>query len=51
MKKRKAPKFTLNRETVRLLDERESAGVVGAATQYNGCTVNTYACSGCRPCL
>jgi len=51
MKKRTLSKLTLNRETVRLLDEREIAGVVGAATHFNGCTVNTYACSGCRPCL
>ena len=50
--KKKAGKLTLSRETVLLLeDPNELARVVTGATRTPGCTVNTYICSGCRPCL
>ena len=56
-KNRTVEKLKLNRETVRLLDERGLAEPVGAAsTGYvcsicpDGCTV-THGCSNCRPCL
>jgi hypothetical protein len=51
MKKWKAPKLKLNRETVRLLDERQIAGVVGGASTGGRCSICTNVCSGCRPCL
>jgi hypothetical protein len=51
MKKKTDGKLKLNRETVRQLEDPEMAGAAGARTAGPCGSINTYVCSGCRPCL
>jgi len=51
MKKKTAGKLTLNRETVRQLEDPQMARAVVGASTAPCQSINTYVCSGCRPCL
>jgi hypothetical protein len=51
MKKKTLGTLKLSRETVRRLEDHEIAGVAGGYTRQVNCTIATYVCSGCHPCL
>ncbi|HZF12272.1 MAG TPA: hypothetical protein VFE33_26085 [Thermoanaerobaculia bacterium] len=48
-KKKLAKKLTLNRETLRWLEDPALLEAAGAAT-VAGCPSHTFTCSVCRPC-
>jgi hypothetical protein len=49
--KKKITKLTLSVETLRNLSEPTLQQVAGQATAGTKCSIATYICSGCRPCL